>query len=41
MIGVTEACLNRVGNLHSAKEIFARCAIIFIVEDLAGEELRT
>jgi len=26
--GVTEACLNTVGNLPSAKERFAKCAII-------------
>ena len=55
--GVTEACLKRVGKLPSAKERFARCAIISentrlqrkrrevgimsIVDDLAGEELRT
>ena len=26
--GVTEACLKRVGKLPSAKERFARCAII-------------
>jgi len=55
--GVTEACLQRVGKLPSAKERFARYAIISenttlqrkrrevvimsIVDDLAGEDLRT
>jgi len=55
--GVTEASLNRVGNLPSTKDRLAKYAIISentslqrkrrevgimsIVEDLAGEELRT